>query len=189
MDLELGGRTVLVTGASLGIGRSIALRFAEEGANLVLVARNEGPLLELQNGIEGAGGAAICVPCDVTDPQAPAKVMDEARQRFSSIDVLVNNAGKATPTEFLDNTNDLWLEGLQLNFLSAVRFTRACLPQMVEQQWAGSSTSRARPPRTPTHSTRSTARPRPRSTTSRARWPPGSPPMGSAAARFCPGSS
>ncbi len=135
MDLELGGRTVLVTGASLGIGRSIALRFAEEGANLVLVARNEGPLLELQNQIEGTGGAAVCVPCDVTDSHAPAKVLDQARQRFSTVDVLVNNAGKATPTEFLDNTDDLWLEGLQLNFLSAVRFTRACLPQMVDQQW------------------------------------------------------
>lgn len=135
MDLELGGRTVLVTGASLGIGRAIALRFASEGANLVLAARNEGPLLELQREIEGAGGTAVYVPCDVTDPEAPAKVVDRARQRFSSIDVLVNNAGRATPTEFLDNSEDHWLDGLQLNFLSAVRFTRACLPQMVEQQW------------------------------------------------------
>lgn len=135
MDLELGGRTVLVTGASLGIGRSIALRFAAEGANLVLVARNEGPLIELRDEIEDAGGAAIHVACDVTDPQAPAIALDRARERFSSVDVLVNNAGRAIPTEFLDNTEDTWLEGLQLNFLSAVRFTRACLPQMVEQQW------------------------------------------------------
>ena len=65
----------------------------------------------------------------------PPRVLDQARQRFATIDVLVNNAGKATPTEFLDNTDELWLDGLQLNFLSAVRFTRACLPEMVEQQW------------------------------------------------------
>jgi 3-oxoacyl-[acyl-carrier protein] reductase len=135
MDLELKGRTALVTGASLGIGRAIALRFAKEGANVVLCARNEAPLLELQAEIEAGGGAAVAVTCDVTQEQAPARVLEAAHARFPVVDILVNNAGRAIPTPFMDYTESDWIEGLQINFLSTVRFTRACVPEMVDQQW------------------------------------------------------
>jgi NAD(P)-dependent dehydrogenase (short-subunit alcohol dehydrogenase family) len=135
MDLDLNGRTVLVTGSSQGIGRAIALRFVQEGANVVLCARSEGPLLELQREIETAGGAAVAVTCDVTDPSAPGRVLEHARTRFAGVDVLINNAGTATPIQFLDATDDDWTAGLELNFLSAVRFTKACLPWMIEQHW------------------------------------------------------
>jgi 3-oxoacyl-[acyl-carrier protein] reductase len=135
MDLELKGRTVLVTGGSLGIGKAIALRFAREGANLVLCARNEGPLLEVQREIEGIGAAAVIVVCDVTDPIAPARVLDEARKRFPGVDVLINNAGTAKPIQLLDTTDADWNDLFELNFFSTVRFTKACLPWMIEQGW------------------------------------------------------
>jgi NAD(P)-dependent dehydrogenase (short-subunit alcohol dehydrogenase family) len=135
MDLGLRGRTVLVTGGSLGIGKAVALRFAQESANVVLCARNEGPLLEVQHEIEAAGGAAVAVVCDVTDPNAPARVLQEARKRFPGIDVLVNNAGTAKPIHLLDTTDADWTDLFELNLFSAVRFTKACLPWMIEQQW------------------------------------------------------
>lgn len=135
MDLGLTGKTALVTGASEGIGRTIALRFAEEGANVVACARRDGPLGELVGEIEAAGGAAVAVACDVTDPEAPAAALAAAEQRFPGVDVLVNNAGRATPRKFLSTTEEEWSEGMELNFMSAVRFSRACLPGMVDRKW------------------------------------------------------
>ena len=70
MDLELKGRTVLVTGGSLGIGKAIALRFAREGSNLVLCARNEEPLLQAQGELEDARRCRLTVACDVTEPES-----------------------------------------------------------------------------------------------------------------------
>lgn len=135
MDLLLKDRTVLVTGGSLGIGKAIALRFAREGANVVLCARNEGPLLEARREIEDTGASAVVVACDVTDHDAPARVLLAARERFSGVDVLVNNAGTAKPIELLDTTQADWHDMFELNFFSTVRFTKACLPWMAEQGW------------------------------------------------------
>ena len=135
VDLELKGRTVLVTGASEGIGRAVALRFAHEGANVVACARREGPLCKLASEIEAVGAAIVAVPCDVSDPRAPSTVLDAARDRFPGVDILVNNAGGGAPRKLLATTDDDWTAGLELNFLSAVRFTRACLPWMIEKGW------------------------------------------------------
>lgn len=135
MQLELTDRTVLVTGASEGIGRAVALRFAEEGANLVLCARREAPLAAVASEVEAVGRPAIAVPCDVTDPRAPEQVLEHVRPRFGGVDILVNNAGRATPRKLLKTTDDDWSAGIELNFLSAVRFTRAVLPWMVDQGW------------------------------------------------------
>ncbi len=135
MDLELKGHTALVTGGSLGIGRAIALRLAQEGTNVVLCARNEGPLLAVVKEIEDAGGVAAAVVCDVTDEDAPARVLEAARERFAGIDILINNAGTAKPIRLLDTTDADWRDMFELNFFSTVRFTKACLPWMIEQGW------------------------------------------------------
>jgi 3-oxoacyl-[acyl-carrier protein] reductase len=135
MDLGLKGRTALITGASEGIGRATALRFAQEGANVVACARREDVLQALVDEIEDAGGAIVGVSCDVTDHAAHTKVLEAALERFSGVDILVNNAGRATPRRFLATTAEDWSNGIELNFLSAVRFTQACLPGMVERKW------------------------------------------------------
>jgi 3-oxoacyl-[acyl-carrier protein] reductase len=135
MDLELKGRTVLVTGGSLGIGKAIALRFAREGSNLVLCARNQERLLQAQGELEDLGAAVLTVACDVTEPESAALVVEAARERFSTIDVLINNAGTAKPVELLDTTDADWHELFELNFFSTVRFTKACLPVMIDQGW------------------------------------------------------
>jgi 3-oxoacyl-[acyl-carrier protein] reductase len=135
VDLGLQGRTALVTGASQGIGRAVALRLAREGVPVVLCARRESPLRELVEEIEAAGGAVLAVPCDVTDHAAPANVLKQAAERFDRIDILINNAGLSTPQSFLETSDEDWQSGLEINLLSAVRFTRACLPSMIAERW------------------------------------------------------
>jgi 3-oxoacyl-[acyl-carrier protein] reductase len=135
VDLGIEGRTALVTGASMGIGRAVALRLAREGVNVVICARREAPLLSLADEIAELGRTVVAVPCDVTDPNASAHVLDVASGRLPAPDILVNNAGRADPVKLLDTTDGDWIAGLELNLLSTVRFTRACLPAMVANRW------------------------------------------------------
>ena len=132
---SLTGRTALVTGASHGIGRAVALRLACSGAAVVLCGPDERPLLELVTEIEATGGAALAVPVDASEPRAAAIALTTAAGRLSDIGILINNAGAATTSTPLDTTDGDWIGGLELNLLSAVRFTRACLPAMIENRW------------------------------------------------------
>src|SRR3990172_4148540 len=95
------GLTVLVTGASSGIGRLLALRFAREGARVALVARRVGELEAVAEEIGRAGTEALVLPCDVSDRSQVFGAAEQALARFGSIDVLVNNAGYGHPRRFL----------------------------------------------------------------------------------------
>jgi NAD(P)-dependent dehydrogenase (short-subunit alcohol dehydrogenase family) len=86
------GRTILITGGGTGLGRSMALRFAEVGANLFLVGRREEPLIETCEAIRAKGGRATYASADVRDFAAVEKVIDLAEKEFGSVDTLVNNA-------------------------------------------------------------------------------------------------
>jgi NAD(P)-dependent dehydrogenase (short-subunit alcohol dehydrogenase family) len=86
------GRTILITGGGTGLGRSMALRFAEVGANLFLVGRREEPLIETCEAIRAKGGRATFAGADVRDFAAVEKVIDLAEKEFGSVDTLVNNA-------------------------------------------------------------------------------------------------
>src|ERR1700684_863254 len=89
----LKGRTILVTGGGTGLGRSMALRFAELGANLYLVARREQPLAEAANDIRAKGVKAGYATCDVRDFAAVENAIDAAEKELGAVDTLVNNAG------------------------------------------------------------------------------------------------
>src|SRR6476469_10205158 len=86
-------KTIVLTGASIGIGRVLAITLAQQQANLVLAARNATALAETVEACKRRGGQAIAVPTDVTDPEACKRLIEEAVQHFGAIDVLVNNAG------------------------------------------------------------------------------------------------
>jgi NAD(P)-dependent dehydrogenase (short-subunit alcohol dehydrogenase family) len=94
---SFGGKVVLVTGASSGIGRATALAFGAAGARLALVARRRGLLEEVADGARAAGAEALVAPADVTDPAAVAACFAAVRERFGRVDVVVNNAGLLIP--------------------------------------------------------------------------------------------
>lgn len=125
-------RAVLITGASEGIGRALALELARQGAWLGLVARNQGRLEELARECEGMGARALVLTADVTDPIACHRAVEACAAHFGRLDALVNNAGDSMWATFesLEDPSAVAGHLLKLNFLSAMECTRAALPHL-----------------------------------------------------------
>lgn len=136
MDLGIEDRVAIVTGSSKGIGRSIAERLAAEGANVVTNARSAERAADAAAAIQDAGGAAIGVGADLTDPDDVSALVEEAVETFGTVDILVNNAGTVgSEREFHDLAIEEWEEVYDLNVFGLVRTTREALPYMREQEW------------------------------------------------------
>src|SRR5258708_8182263 len=130
MDLELKGRTALVSGASMGIGRASGGTVAAEGVRMAVVARR-GERLETLAKEMGAGGGikpAIIV-ADVMAPDSPTRIRDEAMAALGAIEILVNCAGASKPLP-VDAGDDKWDEAMTLNFTRVRQLTHLVLPQM-----------------------------------------------------------
>lgn len=135
MDLQLKGRTALVTGASMGIGRAIAAGLAAEGARLAIVARRKDLLEQVAAGIEKSGGVRPAViVADVMQPESPQRICDEAVRALGKIEILVNSAGGSRPLP-ADAPDQSWDEALTLNFTRLRQLTHAILPGMIAQKW------------------------------------------------------
>lgn len=130
----LAAKRAIVTGASRGIGRSIALAFAEAGADLALVARNEGDLTSLATDITAKGRRAFTIPCDVTHPDQVAEMAQLAQASLGGADILVNNAGMADSHAFLDHPDDLWRRLINVNLDSVYYVTKAFAPAMARRK-------------------------------------------------------
>lgn len=129
---SLDGRTAIITGASRGIGRAIATLFADEGANVTLVARSADALDDVFEEITRGGGRALVVAADVTADDAPAQIVDRTLAEFGGLDVLVNNAGGNSfmaPLETMRFSG--WRKTMALNVDSTVRLIQAALPPMI----------------------------------------------------------
>lgn len=120
----LGGKTAIVTGASKGIGRAIAELFAEEGANVVLTARGKELLDEVVAGITAAGGSAVGIAADSTDPEAPARVFGQAISQFGQVDIMVNNAGSGDMVSIEEATDEHFARIVELNLTGVFRYCR-----------------------------------------------------------------
>jgi 3-oxoacyl-[acyl-carrier protein] reductase len=135
MDLKLAGRRCLVTGASTGIGRAVALALAEEGARVVIAARARQPLEELARAIARMGGTAVIpLTADLATPEGPRTLAAAARDALGSVEVLVNNAGGSRPLP-PDAGEEAWVESLALNFGSARRLVELLAPDMKAARW------------------------------------------------------
>ena len=135
MDLQLKGRTALVTGASMGIGRAIAVGLATEGAQLAIAARRKDLLEQVAAGIEKAGGIRpTIVVADVMQPESPQRIRDEAVRALGKIEILVNSAGGSRPLP-ANAPDQSWDEALTLNFTRLRQLTHAILPGMIAQKW------------------------------------------------------
>jgi short-subunit dehydrogenase len=125
---------ILVTGASSGIGRCLALRYAGEGARVALVARGESELEKVASEIREAGGDDLVLPCDVAEREQVESCTASALEGFGGIDLLVNNAGYGHHRSFLEWDVSDMERLMRVNYFGTLYFTKALLPQMVERR-------------------------------------------------------
>ena len=130
---RLDGRVALVTGASKGIGRGIALGFAEAGADLVLASRNAADLEAAAEAVRARGRRALVVPCDVNERAQLERLAERAWQEYGRIDVLVNNAGGAPPKPALRTSEKAFEEAFHFNVTSAFLLSRLVISRMLER--------------------------------------------------------
>src|SRR5690348_8220506 len=136
MSCDLSGKTAIVTGASRGIGRAIALRLAQDGAHVILTARDADALAAAASETQAANGRAGAIALDLRLPDAPARVAEYAIEQTGRIDIVVNNAGATRRGAFTALSDEDWSDGFALKFFGAVRLTRTAWPHL--RQTAGS---------------------------------------------------
>jgi 3-oxoacyl-[acyl-carrier protein] reductase len=135
MDLQIRDRTALVTGASIGIGRGVALGLAREGARLALVARRRELLEEVAAEVVAAGGSRpVLISEDLLQEGAPARIAGAALAGLGSVSILVNNAGGSRPFK-LDASEEAWHEAMTLNFTRQRQLTHSLLDTMIGAKW------------------------------------------------------
>jgi 3-oxoacyl-[acyl-carrier protein] reductase len=136
MDLGLKGRRALVTGASKGIGKAIALELASEGVDVAICARGAGPLQATAAELRSLGGRVFERAADVTDGPALAAFVEAATRELGGLDVLVNNAGSALPGSFEEVEEARWRGDLEVKLFAAMRGVRAALPHLKQSDQA-----------------------------------------------------
>ncbi len=124
----ISGSRILITGASQGIGRALALEAAAQGAKVLAAARHETMLQELAKAVRRAGGALEYVVADVTVPADRQKMVQAAERHFGGLDILVNNAGIGATGHFADADFDILRKIFEVNFFGLTETTRAFLP-------------------------------------------------------------
>lgn len=135
MDLQLAGRTALVTGASRGIGRAIALGLAREGVKLAIAARRTNLLEELAREIvSGRNGEPLVLESDLYQEGAAEKLAAQAEKGLGRVDILVNAAGGSRPYPF-EATKEQWAEGILVNFIRLRELSHAVVPGMKTRGW------------------------------------------------------
>ena len=131
---DLTGKTALVTGASRGIGRAIAITLAEAGAAVALNGRDAATLEAVRTEIESGGGRAIVAPADVTDREAVQEMLGTTLNAFGALDIVVNNAGgTAFMVPFRDLRFEGWTKVMRLNTDSVVHVCQAVAPHLLER--------------------------------------------------------
>jgi len=138
MDLQLDGKIALVTAASRGLGRAIALRLAQEGADTIICARSPGDLVRTAAEIRSTTGRkCLAIQADVSCDSDVRTLVQQTIDQMGRIDILVTNAGGPPPGGFLDVSLQAWEAASDLTLMSAVRLCNAVVPTMIDQH-AGS---------------------------------------------------
>ena len=135
MDLGLAGRACIVTGASRGIGLATARALADEGARVLLIARDREALAEAARACATGAGEAAALALDVTADDAGEAALAAAVEHFGGVDVLVNNAGTSRLRTLEELTDEDWREQWELNVMASLRMMRAVAPRMAHRGW------------------------------------------------------
>ena len=134
--MRLKDKIAVVTGGGRGIGRSIALAFAEEGADVAIVARSREQIERVALEVKGKGRKALAVTCDVSSPEEVKALAKKVYEAFGRVDILVNNAGISKRSRFLEYDDDVWLEVIRVNLFGVYLCTKAFLP-MIQRSCEG----------------------------------------------------
>jgi 3-oxoacyl-[acyl-carrier protein] reductase len=137
MDIRLDGRTALITGGSLGLGRAMGMAFAQSGARVALVARRPDVLEQARAEIREAVPKAqvALLSCDVSDGKAVPQAFAQAERELGPVDILVNNAGTSRTGKFETITDEVWQQDFDLKLFAAIRLARLALPGMKARRW------------------------------------------------------
>lgn len=136
MNLDLNGKVAVITGGSQGIGKAIAQELLQEGAHVVIIARNADQLSQSAQEITpGSSGRLATYSADMTQPAAIDAALKFARTHFGRIDILVNNAGSSPMGRIAETTDATWEKSLQLKLMGYVRCARNVLPEMRARRW------------------------------------------------------
>lgn len=133
MSPKLSGKTALITGASAGIGWASALALAGEGANLVITARRQERLAELEAAVQRMGGSAVSLVGDAKEEETAKQAVDLAINTFGSLDILLNNVGVGNYKNLVDTSTEEYDEMMDANVRSTFLFTRYAVPVMIRQ--------------------------------------------------------
>lgn len=135
MMSKLKGKTAIITGASKGIGKAIALTLAKEGINIVIAARSEGPLKEAAEDLKKQTGVEVlAVPCDVSKLPDLESLVNKTLEKFNKIDILVNNAGVSSQYPFEKQPIEDFERLAHTNYLGYVRLIRLVINHMIENK-------------------------------------------------------
>ena len=133
MDLGLKGKVAVITGATEGIGRSAALKFAAAGARVAICSRDPGKVQRAVDDIRKAGGEVFGMAADISQAADIEKFIGAAAKHFGRIDILVNNAGSSQRGAFLETEDARWAADFELKVFGAIRCTRLAVPHMIRQ--------------------------------------------------------
>jgi 3-oxoacyl-[acyl-carrier protein] reductase len=135
LSTELSGQVALVTGASRGLGRAIAVALARAGAKVACVARNAEKLAQVVEAIGASGGEAVALECDVAASASVSQVVDDVLAKWQRLDILVNNAGITRDTLIPRMLDEQWDEVINTNLRGAFLFTRAVSRPMMQARY------------------------------------------------------
>jgi 3-oxoacyl-[acyl-carrier protein] reductase len=135
VDLGIAGRVALVTASSKGLGRGAAVALGAEGCKVVICARGEEALGEAAAAVNDAGGEVLAIVDDVTEPEAPARLVAATVEHFGTIDIVVGNAGGPPPGRAFDVGDDGIEAAVNANLTTSVRLAREALPHLRAKRW------------------------------------------------------
>ena len=135
MDLGIAGKAALVTAASKGLGKATAMALAAEGVRVAICARGEAALRATEAELRELGVDVLAIAADVTEPEAPARLVAAAAERFGGLDIVIGNAGGPPPARALEVTDEQIAAAVNANLLTSIRLVRAATPHMRSTGW------------------------------------------------------
>jgi 3-oxoacyl-[acyl-carrier protein] reductase len=135
VDLGIAGKAALVTAASKGLGKAAAMALAAEGVRVAICARGEAALRATEAELAEFGVDVLAVVADVTEPEAPARLVAAAAERFGGLDIVIGNAGGPPPARALEVTDEQIAAAVNANLLTSIRLVRAAIPHMRSAGW------------------------------------------------------